>query len=288
MVSEHSQITQKVNDYDLAATLNSGQAFCWELAGPGEWRGWVDGKPIRVQRGSDCFRFRGRGMEIAKLSRYFQWSEDLSAIQRTFPDDEWMREAVAYSPGLRILRQDPWETVANFISSAMKQVSQIQQINRALRQRFGREMEPGCWSFPHWRVLAQSTEEMLRECKLGFRAKHLIVTARQLTEGEVSLEKIETMPTDQAREELIKLRGVGRKVANCILLFAYGRMDVVPVDVWIERAIRTLYFPKKRKVTDKRIREFASTYFGPNGGYAQQYLFHWLRTREKVAAVTRE
>lgn len=282
MVSEYSQFTQRVIDYDLAATLNSGQAFCWELIGPGEWRGWVGGKPVRVVRGSDCFRIYGQGQDIGSLARYFQWNVDLEAIRKTFPDDEWMRQATAYCPGLRILRQDPWETLANFICSAMKRVAHIQQLNQALRQRFGREVEPGCWSYPHWRVLAQATEEMLRDCKLGFRAKHLLVTARQLTQGEVSLEKIETMPTPLARKELMRLRGVGEKVANCILLFAYGRLEVVPVDVWIERAIRTLYFSKKRKVTDKRIREFAATYFGPNGGYAQQYLFHWLRTREKV------
>ncbi|PAW76844.1 MAG: hypothetical protein B9S32_13995 [Verrucomicrobia bacterium Tous-C9LFEB] len=278
MVSEYTQLTQKVTDYDLAATLSSGQAFCWDLTGPNEWRGWIAGNPVSVVRGSDCFRLTGRKLTRDVAARYFQWDTDLAALIKTFPQDEPMRQALAYCPGLRLLRQDPWETTANFICSAMKQIVQIKQINRALRQRFGKEVEPGQWSFPDWRTLAAASEADLRECKLGFRAKHLFHAAWQLTAGEVSLEAVESLPTPEARKELMKLRGVGEKVASCILLFAYGRQDVFPVDVWVRRAIHQLYFPKRRTFTEKQARIFVAKYFGPYGGYAQQYLFHWIRT----------
>ncbi len=234
--------------------------------------------PVNILRGVDCLRVSGRNLSREAIARYFQWDVDLSAITGTFPDDPSMRKALAYAPGLRILRQDPWETVANFICSSMKQIVQIKQIHIALRERFGVEVEPGHHAFPSWQQLSAVSENELRECKLGFRAKHLAMAARQLAAGEVSLEAIESLPTAEAREELMKLRGVGEKVANCVLLFAYGRLEVFPVDVWVERAIRTLYFPRARKLTDKRLRRFVGEYFGPHGGYAQQYLFHWIRT----------
>lgn len=278
MVSEFKQITQKVTDYNLAATLSSGQAFCWDLAGPNEWRGWIGNKPVRVIRGADCFRITGPQLDRAELARYFQWSVDLPAVTKTFPDDPSMQQALAYCPGLRLLRQDPWETLANFICSSMKQIAQIKQINAALRQRFGREVEPGLWNFPSWRVLAEASEADLRECKLGFRAVHLFRATRQLVAGEVDLDALESLPTAEAREQLMRLRGVGEKVANCVLLFAYNRLEVFPVDVWVERAIRSLYFPKARKTDLARTRRFVARYFGPYGGYAQQYLFHWIRT----------
>lgn len=284
MVSEYIQLTQKITHYDLAATLSSGQAFCWELTGPNEWRGWIGATPVTVQRGSDCLRISGSNLDRAAVAHYFQWKADLPSILATFPDDPHMRQALAYCPGLRLLRQEPWETVANFICSAMKQIVQIKQINRALRQRYGVEVEPERWSFPHWRELAQVSEAELRECKLGFRARHLATAVRQLAAGDVSLEAVGAMPTVEARRELMKLRGVGAKVADCILLFAYGRMEVFPVDVWVQRAIHTLYFPRRRELPEAQVRRFAEKHFGPNRGYAQQYLFHWIRTRPLRAA----
>jgi N-glycosylase/DNA lyase len=117
----------------------------------------------------------------------------------------------------------------------------------------------------------------LRDCRLGFRARHLFVAARQVMQGEVSLEKIETMPTEEARETLLRLQGVGEKVANCILLFAYGRLEAFPIDVWVERVLRQLYFKGSNRVKVARLADFSRTHFGPNGGYAQQFLFHWVR-----------
>ena len=113
---------------------------------------------------------------------------------------------------------------------------------------------------------------------MGFRAPHLLAAARQITDGKLDLDTIRSLPLEEARAELMKLRGVGGKIADCVLLFAYGFDSAFPVDVWIERALRQLYFPRRR-VSEKKLRHFAATYFGPHAGYAQQYLFHYMRTK---------
>jgi N-glycosylase/DNA lyase len=124
------------------------------------------------------------------------------------------------------------------------------------------------------------TEAELRGCKMGFRAPSLLAAAQQVAEGGLDLERLRQLPLAEARAELMKLRGVGGKIADCVLLFAYGFDSAFPVDVWVERALRELYFPRRR-VTEKKLRHFAATHFGPQAGYAQQYLFHYMRTLKK-------
>ncbi len=217
---------------------------------------------------------------------------------KTFPDDEPMRAAVAACRGLRVLRQDPWECLASFILSSTKQIVQIRQIVALLCERFGEPVCSGClrppsdgtqsavtdrrynYSFPTPQRLAALTETELRACKMGFRAPHLLAAARQIAEGKLDLEKIRSLPLPEARAELMKLRGVGGKIADCVLLFAYGFDSAFPVDVWVERALQQLYFPRRR-VNEKKLRRFAATHFGPHAGYAQQYLFHYMRTKIK-------
>jgi N-glycosylase/DNA lyase len=125
-------------------------------------------------------------------------------------------------------------------------------------------------------------EADLRACALGYRARNLLGTARMIAAGEVDLNAIRAMPDDAARAELCRLPGVGEKVANCVLLFAYERVRAFPIDVWIERVLRENYFRGKRKVTAGRLREFSRDYFGEFGGYAQQYLFHHARSARRV------
>jgi 3-methyladenine DNA glycosylase/8-oxoguanine DNA glycosylase len=136
------------------------------------------------------------------------------------------------------------------------------------------------FAFPTPQRLAALNETDLRACKMGFRAPHLLAAARQITDGKLDLEQIRSLPLAEARAELMKLRGIGGKIADCVLLFAYGFDSAFPVDVWIERALRLLYFPRRR-VSEKKLRHFATTHFGPHAGYAQQYLFHYIRTKMK-------
>ncbi len=118
----------------------------------------------------------------------------------------------------------------------------------------------------------------LRNCKMGFRAPNLWWTAQHIAEGKLDLKRLGQLPYSEAREELMHLRGVGEKIADCVLLFAYGFDAAFPVDVWVERALQTLYFPRRR-VSEKKLLAFAATHFGPHAGYAQQYLFHFMRMK---------
>jgi N-glycosylase/DNA lyase len=144
------------------------------------------------------------------------------------------------------------------------------------------EGPPSSPQFPGPQQLAQVTEADLRACKMGFRAPYLRAAAKAVASGELDLNRLSQLSADQARAELIQLPGVGPKIANCVLLFAYGFQEAFPVDVWISKALRELYFPGKR-VKQKRLERFSQTHFGRYAGFAQQYLFHYMRTRELTA-----
>ncbi len=276
---------------DLPATLSCGQSFCWQ---PGEdrwWRGWVARQPVALrwedevshETHSGTLLAEVTGQSEADLRAYLQLDLDLDAAVASFPtteQDSALHEAAAHCRGLRILRQDPWETLASFICSPQKQIVQIAQINAELRRQFGQELAPGRFSFPEPEVLAAAGKEALLGCKLGYRAKNLAASSELLAKGKLDLAVPFELPTPEAREYLKQFVGVADKVADCVLLFAYNKWDAFPVDVWVERALRELYFKRKRKVTPKRVREFSRSHFGPYGGYAQQYLFHWFRTRD--------
>ncbi|HWB60190.1 MAG TPA: hypothetical protein VG733_11905, partial [Chthoniobacteraceae bacterium] len=227
------------------------------------------GKTLRVSAGKE-----------ALVRQYFALDHALPEIYATFPKDRDMTEALRFCSGLTIAQQPAWECLATFITSSLKQVPHIRQMSLILRKRFGEPIAfPGCklYAYPTPERLAAAGEKRLRDCKLGFRAGYLASTARMVTEGEVDLERIRTLDDAEALAELCKLPGVGEKVANCVLLFAYGRLKAFPIDVWIERVLREIYFKGKRKVTTKRLKAFSQEYFGPYGGYAQQYLFHHAR-----------
>jgi N-glycosylase/DNA lyase len=263
---------------DLDSTLTSGQAFCWSRTADGRWRGWIDGRPCLVWEHGDVLRAVGTELTQETVARYFGLNLPMRDIFASFPADPWLERARDFAPGLRVLRQDPWETLCNFICSSLKQIVQIAQINASLRRALGESVDPpNLYAFPTAARLVRATEAQLRECRLGFRARHLFVAARQIIQGEVSLENIERMPTDEARETLMQLQGVGEKVANCVLLFAYGRLEAFPIDVWVERVLRQLYFKGSKRVKLARMVDFSHTHFGPFGGYAQQFLFHWVR-----------
>jgi N-glycosylase/DNA lyase len=162
----------------------------------------------------------------------------------------------------------------------MKQVAHIRQISLALRRRFGepRTIENRIvYTFPLAARLAASSEKELRECALGYRAKNLAGTARAVVNGDVDLEALSMLPDGELRQALCTLPGVGAKVANCVMLFAYGQLRAFPIDVWIERVLREKYFPRARRLNATRLRAFTEGYFGEHGGYAQQYLFHHAR-----------
>jgi len=270
-------------------TLDSGQVFHWQKVGR-RFVGMIGNLPVSVeQRGNVlCAEVASASREYsgkcardahATIAHYFALDHPLAEICASFPDDPAMNAARLFCRGLRIIRQPKWECLATFICSSMKQVAHIRQISLALRRRFGDRRKVSnhvVYTFPPVQRIVRATETDLRECALGYRAKNLFATARLVSSGECDLESWSALSDLDLREKLCSLPGVGAKVANCVMLFAYERLRAFPIDVWIERVLKQQYFPRK-KITAPRLREFSERYFGEHGGYAQQYLFHHAR-----------
>jgi N-glycosylase/DNA lyase len=276
----------EARDYDLAATLTSGQAFRWRRNGQ-DWSGVVGGNWVGLRQ-EHCLITAQTARTVPDwtwLVDYLQTHVNLIEVLNTFPDDEPMRAAVAACRGLRLLRQNTWECLASFILSSTKQIVQIQQIVELLCERFGEPIatppgHPLVFGFPSAERLAGVNEVELRACKMGFRAPYLREAATAIVSGHFNPGTLSQLPTETARAELMKLKGVGAKIADCVLLFAGGFPSAFPVDVWVMKALRQLYFPRRR-VSAAQLRQFTESYFGPNAGYAQQYLFHYMRTKRK-------
>lgn len=297
-----------VRDYDLAATLTSGQAFRWRPVG-GAWVAVVHGRWVQLEQvAPDYIRatVNAPTADWSWLQSYLRLDANHQRMLATFPVDEPLRAAIAHCRGLRLLRQEPWECLASFILSSTKQIVQIQQCVELLCERFGDPIgqagravpcppqttsrpqqhnsvaydaiHPALhYTFPAAARIAAATEGELRACKMGFRARYLMAAARMVAGGELNLARLGQIPLHAARAELMRCPGVGRKIADCVLLFSCGQDAAFPIDVWVERALQRLYFPKRR-ARRARLEHFAATHFGPHAGLAQQYLFHYLRT----------
>jgi N-glycosylase/DNA lyase len=290
-------------DFDLEKTLNCGQVFHWQKIGNAFW-GTISELPLGLEQLGNTLKVRAAPAELDCLKQssserrrsvgsagmrpgvkvlvahYFALDHPLPKICAAFPRDPAMTAARDFCRGLRIIRQPRWECLATFITSSMKQVAHIRQISLTLRKRYGESkqiFEHEVFTFPSAERIAALTEPELRACALGYRAKNLLATARLVASGEANLEKWSKLPDELLRERLCELPGVGAKVANCVMLFAYERLRAFPIDVWIERVLKQQYFPRKRKVAAQQLRAFCERYFGEHGGYAQQYLFHHAR-----------
>ncbi|MSU20251.1 MAG: hypothetical protein EXS30_02515 [Pedosphaera sp.] len=278
-----------VHDYDIEATLTSGQAFRWEWR-DGAWEGIVGDHWVQLafSKGSIVAVASEKTSDWTWLAHYLQLEISLPPILSSFPDDMPLRAAIQACRGLRLLRQEPWECLASFILSSTKQIVQIRQIIHLLCERFGEPVivPPGyqpVYAFPSAHQLAQCSEADLRDCKMGFRAPYLKAAATMVARLDVDLGSLYDLPVDEARIALMAIPGVGPKIADCVLLFAYGFQSAFPVDVWVIKALRELYF-RGRRVKIQRLQRFSESYFGPYAGYAQQYLFHYMRLQKKLAA----
>ncbi len=274
--------------YALHETLDSGQAFQWQHQGD-SWTGVIGSSWIQVRQTSDALEFTSphRGVDWTQITHYFQTDLDIDAVVAQFPDDPHMNQAVLSCRGLRLLRQDPWECLASFILSSTKQIRHIKQIVRALADRYGDPVAvpdgtPPARTFPSAQVLAETSEAALRKLGMGYRAPYLRETAQAVATKKIHLARLHQQSYDEAKKELIALPGVGPKIADCVMLFAYGMQEAFPIDVWIERSLRELYFPN-RQPSKRALQSFANTYFSPFGGYAQQYLFHYRRIKQTAA-----
>jgi N-glycosylase/DNA lyase len=278
---------------NLDFTLCCGQTFRWNKQG-GWWYGAVEEKVIKIRQIGNELEFENVEMDFVK--NYFGLYDDLSKISSQISKDEHIKRAVEAFKGLRILRQDPWECLISYICATYKNISAIKQMLSNLSKKFGDKIHLDgydFYTFPTPERLAKATAEELAKCGLGYRAKYVSETAKAVYENGFEVESLRKLSYEKAKEELLNFSGVGLKVADCVLLFSLGKLEAFPVDVWIKRVILKYYesyFPNEfiRKISGKKsltsseykkLNLFGRRYFGDYAGYAQEYLYHYERTK---------
>jgi len=281
MTAPKDLTTLSVREFDLGRTLECGQIFHAMPLSKGPDRAWqvlVGRQPLFLCQKGDSLEVTA-GQE-ATARHYLSLDHPLESIYAAFPTDPFCQAALTACRGLRILRQPFWECLATFITSPMKQVAHIRQISLRLREQFG---HPICGSllnaYPTPKALAACSEADLRACGLGFRAPGLLATARAVAGGAFDPGQLAGLTTSEAQTRLCQLPGVGRKVANCVLLFACERLDAVPVDVWMARILQAM---RRKKSTPLELERFSQRRFGAYAGYVQQYLFHHARMTKSL------
>jgi N-glycosylase/DNA lyase len=268
----------------LAEVLDGGQSFRWNRTSDGVWQGaWADCavrlKPAEPGKLLWSAPENLTGGVAGGLPNYFAANVNFARLADDLPwrSDPHLARCLEAFRGLRLLRQPLGETLLCFLCSATKQIVQIKQIVALLAQRHGREIAAGIHRLPTWTELAAVSEEDLRACLLGFRARYVQQTARLLSERPGWLDQIEPLPYTEAKERLRELPGVGEKVADCVLLFGAGRLEAFPVDVWILKTMDRRY--GLEGWTPQQIVRFGRMHFGPFAGLAQQFLFAWERAK---------
>lgn len=256
-----------VSDMDLAQTLDCGQAFRWSER-DGVWSGVAMGRRLTLSQSGDEITLYGVSEdEFDRVWKgYFDLERDYAAVREAVSGNETIARAVAFAGGIHILRQEPWETVCSFIISSNNNIPRIKGIISRLCENFGEPLGDGQFAFPSADKLACLTVDDLAPLRSGFRAKYILDAARRFSSGEIDAQALYTAPIDEARRSLMTVKGVGPKVADCALLFGWGRVECFPVDVWIRRAMEQLF-------GEKGLPSEAEPY----AGIVQQYIFHWAR-----------
>lgn len=253
----------------LAITLDCGQAFRWRKISETAWEGIAKGKHLKIEQNENIvILYNTTQKDYYELwEDYFDFKRDYGKIISLIKNPK-LKNAANLSRGIRILRQDPWEALCSFIISQNNNIPRIKGIIERLCENFGEKIIGG-YSFPSAQRLAELSEQDLAVLRCGFRTKYILDAAKKVADGTVDLEKTSKLSTDAAREELIKIYGVGNKVADCTLLFGFGHLNAFPKDVWIKRALEKMFGGKLLETES----EFAGVY--------QQYIFYYAR-EEKI------
>ena len=275
----------ELTNLNLEVTLFGGQAFRWRRDERGRIAGWIGDRPVRVAirpAGLEVVALDGRDEGLVEAARrYFDATRDYAAIERRVFRDAALRRAAWRVAGFRILRQPAFEALVGFITSANNNIVRFSRSLDALSRIAGRAVETELgtmWAFPDPSALASISPDRLREeANLGYRDRYVAGAACMIASGEVDLEALGQLPTAALREALRAIPGVGPKVADCIALYGFGRIEVFPVDTWVRKAYTALYLDEGERVADREIARLATERFGAYAGVAQQYMFEAFR-----------
>lgn len=269
---ENGVRVEEIYDLDLAQTLDCGQSFRWTEREDGSFEGIAFGKFVTVRLENNTLYIENSTKEeFEKIwYDYFDFSLDYGKIREEISRiHPVLCEAAKYAPGIRILRQEPYEALCTFIISQNNNIKRIKGIVQRLCESFGEKIDGG-YAFPTAEKMAKLSPDDLAPLRAGFRNRYLVDAAQKVFSGEVDLEKCRSCDYDEARAELMKIKGVGVKVADCTLLFGLHRIGAFPVDVWMKRAMEKL-FPEMKPED-----------FGEYAGIAQQYIFHFSRMHPEL------
>lgn len=265
----------QIDRLDLAASCDCGQCFRWHPGPEGAWTGVVQGRAVTAAMEGDSLWIYPAPPEDMRLwADYFDLGRAYGAIERQILADARLRPAIGAARGIRIFRQEPFETLISFIISANNNIPRIRGIVERLCALAGEPIGQGAYAFPRPDALARLSEAALREAGAGYRAPFILGSARRVAEG-FDVDALARLPLVEARKALCALPGVGPKVADCVALFSLGHTAAFPMDVWMKRAVKAMLFGG-REATPKEL-ERAIEGLGEEAGILQQYIFHYAR-----------
>lgn len=286
---DNDLILEDVPDFDIEDTLECGQCFHFTRLAEKEYDLVAFGKYLHIRQCREGETSKENSFILYDTSMkdfnetwksYFDLDTDYGIIKESIiKADERLADVILKHSGIRILRQDFFETLISFIISQNKQICHIKQIVHMISEKYGQQIPTKsgrtAYAFPTVEKLFNVSEEELRECKVGFRAPYIRQAVCKVHEREIEGDMLKNMPFYEARERLMSIKGVGEKVVNCVLLFGLSFTSAFPVDVWMKRIMEEMYFHKDTK--KDVIETFAAELFGKYAGYAQQYLFTYGR-----------
>lgn len=261
----------EIDPLDLDLTLGCGQTFRWRRSDDGSWSGPLGRRVVALRMGREALIVSadpgGRGAAEAVATHLRAW-DDIGRVQRALSKDKVLGSGIRSLRGLRIVKMDEWECLVSFALATYANIPRISKMIGSLAAEYGDRIAPGVHAFPDHAQLSKASARDLRRLGLGYRADH-VKGICECVDAD-ALDRMTRMGTGALREELMALPGVGDKVADCVSLFGFGRLEAFPIDVWMERALKRLY---GQEGSYRKLREFASERFGPFAGYAQEYMY---------------
>ncbi len=284
--------------FDLDRTLCCGQVFRWERAHK-SWYCVIGETVVKIRQDHNILIFQTypKDLDTNFIERYFRFQDDLPKILESISRDAYISVAIRKLFGLRLIQQEPWECLISYICATYTNIPRIKDMIERLSRMLGEKIlfdGKTFYTFPTRKALARATLKDLLKCNLGYRAKNVLKTAKLVNNNQFNLEALKRLTYDEGRHQLLTLKGVGPKVADCVLLFSQDKLEAFPVDVWIKRIITEYYtqhFQKNmlnlkngQSLKNIQISEFGRQYFGRYAGYAQEYLYSYYRggTRKVV------
>lgn len=281
-VRENDIILHEYESFVVSQTLECGQCFRFTQIGEENYIIVAYGKILNIYcDGTDIVFKNTTEEEFNNIwYNYFDFGRNYNDIKKKISEnDEILQKAVEYAPGIRILNQDRFECLISFIISQNNRIPMIKKVISNISKKYGRYIGSvdgeEYYAFPNPEELIKADEAGLMECKTGFRAKYIIDAVQKVIHGEINL-NADDMDTETLRKMLMTIKGVGPKVADCTMMFSFGRCETFPTDVWVKRIMSELYF-NGREASVKEIHQKAEECFGNYAGYAQQYLFNYAR-----------